>query len=72
MTEPRPWGENGPEYDCFAYVIFSVGCESWQILRWDADSHGGCYYIDSPFTGTMEHDAITHWLPLSYAFGVQP
>jgi len=68
MTEPKPWGANGPEDDCFAWVIWSLGCERWQLLRWD--SHGGCYNMDAPVTGTIEHDAITHWLPLSHAFGV--
>ena len=62
--EPRPWGENGPEEDCLAFVIWKHGKPNWETVRWVDE--GLDHYR---FIGTDEDirecaERVTHWLPL--------
>ncbi len=64
MNEPRPWGANGPQTDCLAWMIWGGCAPGWEHLVWrdHAGGWGTCYYRggDTP----VLPNTPTHWLPM--------
>ena len=67
MTEPKPWGENGPEADCFAWVTWDGGDPGWESIRWFAEDFDE-YYLGGEALSDRG-GTPTHWLPMPPAPG---
>jgi len=75
MTEPREWGENGPETDCLAWMIWGGSDACWEHLAWRDHADGwdgvwsGGYYLAGKPIDDLDVVAVTHWLPMPAAAG---
>lgn len=70
LTTPKPWGENGPERDCLAWVPWdSCTCHAdaargcWERLDWWKLKDGPRYFINRS-GNDEEFPTPTHYLEL--------